>query len=1038
MKKIASLYFFLPFLTISSIFAQNWKSNYQKADSLAEKLLYKASVLQYEQTLPLAEKEFGKASDEYLLTRNSLGRYMIFAGEKEKTLQILTENIGLCIQKGEKTTLYTQALLNIGTFYLPINRGNDADKSMGYLQIALKIRQEMVGTKHLDYAYALQILATLYLTTNNYLLAERTYQEVLQIRKQTLGVKNDSYLTTLNNLGIVYKKIGNNVLAEKYYKEVVAIRQEVLGEKHLSTLTALANLAALQQTMGNYPIAELNLKTVLEARKEIVGEKNEAYLISLRDLANLYKNTNDYDRAEQTFKQLLALQKEVGGENSKNYALWIGDLGAVYWYKKDYPKAEKLYKQCLQSYEKLVGKDHPDYARAGANLAELYKNTDHYALADSLATISYPIFKKNQNSDLFWTYNIMGLIQTAQKRYAEAEQNLVAGEALIEKLQGRAGFHTMYNRQCLALFYYERQQADKAMPLFLENKNSAIYQISHLFPLFSEAEKVRIYDERFKRIFENFNAFVVSQYEKGAKQSYNDQLYDLQLLSKGVLLKASQKIKNRILDSQDSTLIRDYENWASFKLNLAKYKQMPKEDLKKDKINLDSLLDKSNDMEKALSVRSQAFVTLSDTLKITWQDIRKKLKRKEAAIEIIRINKLGINRVITDSSSVKYPRYAIYGHTDTVCYAALIIRKRSKQPELVMLADGNKMEDVFFKRYRNSVVYNVADKKSYELYWQPIKAKLKGIDKVYFSPDGIYNQINLNILQNPDSKQYIFDEVEIQQLTNTSDILALNAKQANPQSEALVNKAAEGSEEFRAVLFGRPAYDMDSVAYLASVELHKKTTKSYVLRDMRDMRNNKIADLIGTEAEVTLINNMLRNNDLRTEKYVLQQATEQKIKGLKSPTILHIATHGFFIKGLNGENPMLNSGILLSGVSNYYRNELKFDVDDGILTAHEAQDLRLENTDLVVLSACETALGEIKNGEGVYGLQRAFKVAGARSILMSHWKVDDQVTQELMVKFYENWLKVGNRRDAFRLAQVQIREKYPRPSLWGAFVLVGN
>jgi CHAT domain-containing protein len=168
--------------------------------------------------------------------------------------------------------------------------------------------------------------------------------------------------------------------------------------------------------------------------------------------------------------------------------------------------------------------------------------------------------------------------------------------------------------------------------------------------------------------------------------------------------------------------------------------------------------------------------------------------------------------------------------------------------------------------------------------------------------------------------------------------------------------------------------------------------------------------------------------------YMGANALEENVKALKKPTILHIATHGFFVEDTASSiSPMIRSGIILAGV----RNAENKNKDDGILTAYEASNLDLEGTDLVALSACQTGLGEVRNGEGVYGLQRSIMVAGAKNLLMSLWKVDDEATAKLMSIFYDLRSTEGNLL-AFRDAQIQLRAIYPEPFYWGAFVMLGK
>jgi CHAT domain-containing protein len=155
--------------------------------------------------------------------------------------------------------------------------------------------------------------------------------------------------------------------------------------------------------------------------------------------------------------------------------------------------------------------------------------------------------------------------------------------------------------------------------------------------------------------------------------------------------------------------------------------------------------------------------------------------------------------------------------------------------------------------------------------------------------------------------------------------------------------------------------------------------------------------------------------------------------------VLHIATHGYFHPDAGEkENPLLRSGLMLAGANLTIIGKAPDKTDDGVLTAYEAMNLNLDNTDLVVLSACETGLGDVSNGEGVYGLERAFKVAGASTIIMSLWKVSDEATAYLMTGFYENWLKGQTKRLAFINAQLATRNKFKFPYYWGAFVMVGQ
>jgi CHAT domain-containing protein len=210
--------------------------------------------------------------------------------------------------------------------------------------------------------------------------------------------------------------------------------------------------------------------------------------------------------------------------------------------------------------------------------------------------------------------------------------------------------------------------------------------------------------------------------------------------------------------------------------------------------------------------------------------------------------------------------------------------------------------------------------------------------------------------------------------------------------------------------------------------------------------------LPGTEKEVNQLHYILNQKGWTTNEYLDRSAAEEKIKEVNSPKIFHIATHGLYKpteemtlanqlaggEAFLAQNPLMRTGLLLRGAGDLLaKTDYNYNMESGILTAYEAMSLNLDKTDLVVLSACETGLGDLEAGEGVYGLQRAFLVAGAKVLVMSMFKVDDEATQKLMLKFYQKWLQTTNLRQSFIDAKKELRLEYPEPIYWGAFIMIG-
>jgi len=548
--------------------------------------------------------------------------------------------------------------------------------------------------------------------------------------------------------------------------------------------------------------------------------------------------------------------------------------------------------------------------------------------------------------------------------------------------------------------------------------------INDIIFTFGEKAFVTYYNAKLKDGYENFHSFVRVAKDKHPAlfPELSAQAYNNLLFTKSISLQGTKKRKEAFIKSSDHATIQLYEKWLDKKQQLIReyFKSSgpaggPPTAEKPAQPDLKTLQDEVAQMENQLTTRSKNYKKL---LKITppdWKEVQAKLKEGEAAVEMIRFQW----------------RDQVY-YSDTAYYAAYIITKNDPHPNVVYLPGAAAdLDNKSYKKYKDNIRFRIEDKDSYNNYWKAIQDKLTGINKVYFSPDGIYHLINISTLKNPVSNKFVLDETEIHSTTSTGDIaLAAVARKDLPAGQAGISTA---------VLIGRPAYK--TTAPISAVPLTDETTRSFV----SSFRDADIKDLPGTEEEVMAIKKEMEQEKVTVKYYLKEQATEDKVYQLHSPAILHIATHGYWSGA--GENPtdgyrvfnaMVNSGLLLAGVVNYYSSDEYPDTYDGILTAYEAQNLDLQNTSLVILSACETTLGYLDAGEGVYGLQRAFRAAGAGSIMTSLWKVDDNATKDFMIAFYKHFLKTKDKAAAFATAQKAIKEKYIHPYFWGAFVMAGE
>lgn len=565
-----------------------------------------------------------------------------------------------------------------------------------------------------------------------------------------------------------------------------------------------------------------------------------------------------------------------------------------------------------------------------------------------------------------------------------------------------------------AYFSMRDRKPDEAGKTYTELFTLNADWINDIIFTFGEKAFVTYYNSKLKEGYDNFHSFVklAKEKEPALFPQLSQQAYSNLLFTKSISLKGTEKRKEAFLNTNDPNITKLYDQWIEKKQQLIRHYLKTDEPSAIDTVNkinqdeLKRLQDEVTHLENELTNKAKDFKKFLKLTAPDWKTVRDQLKEGEAAIEMIRFQW----------------RDQVY-YSDTAYYAAYIITKNSQYPEVVYLPDAaTDLDNKYYKLYKNNIKLKLDDKESYNHFWKPINQQLKGIKKVYFSADGIYHLINVATLKNQETGQFLLDEMEIHYTTSGTD----------------VNNAVADKDIRTAVLFGRPSY---KTGMAGTVPVADAETRSLV----RNFKDSNIPDLRGTEEEILTIKKEMDLSKFGVTHYLREQATEDKVYKLHSPGILHIATHGYWspagdnaTDGYRTFNAMVNSGLLLSGVVNYYSLPVYPDTYDGILTAYEAQNLDLENTSLVILSACETSLGYLDAGEGVYGLQRAFRAAGAGSIMTSLWKVDDAATKDFMIAFYQHYLKTKDKNAAFVVAQKTIKEKYKHPYFWGAFVMSGK
>ncbi|MFH2141624.1 MAG: CHAT domain-containing tetratricopeptide repeat protein [Bacteroidota bacterium] len=840
----------------------------------------------------------------------------------------------------------------------------------------------------------------IFYVSNKYKLSENSFHKALNIYNDA-GLQDSSFaMLTVSNLGLLYHTMGRYSLSEEYTKN--ALNQREISENKTGYAASLNNISMLYKDMGLYTESEENINKAQKYLENEGSTETMNYAVVLNNKAMLYQLTGKYKEAEILMNQSLDIASRQIKEKSPTFVRLKVNLALLYQSQKKYAEAEEIYKDAISLKKHRFGTKHPDYAVLLRNIASLYQEMGKYDEAEKYLKEAIDIYADQfgkQHPAYAGSIYDLGAFYQSQNRLDEAYSLLNEAFEVQKSVLSEHHPDLTATRENIAILYWQKGDFKMAAQKYNEALKEYIYQINNYFTAMNEYEK-SLFWENIQPKFIRFYNFAI-QAEKEVPEIAGD-FYNYHIATKALLFNSSRKIKQRILNSGDNDLIVKYQQWQDMKAYLGKLYSYSDEELKEEKINVDSMETVVENLEKELTKSSELFKQAVEQQQISYKDIASKLGKDEGVVEFVRIKE-----------------YDFLNAKEKIKYIALVLQNDNSAPKMKIFEDGVAMETNYAYSYQKDIHDGKDMEKYYDYYWQNLDELTKNVKTLYASLDGIYNKVNINTIKLPNGN-YILDEKNVLFVTNSKDVITYKDNiQKNTKT---------------ASLFGFPNY----------------------LKGL-DPRDETIPPLPGTKKETETIKNLLKSKSWTVNFFMEDNASEENLKKVKSPYILHIATHGFFMEkdlfasegsrsfGLDPsrayENPLLRSGLLMAGAEKTIQNlntKDNKDNDDGVLNAFEAMVLNLDNTEIVVLSACQTGLGDIKTGEGVYGLQRSFQVAGASSILNSLWEVSDEGTQDLMSAFYKYWLESGNKHTAFRKAQLEIKEKYIYPFYWGAFVMVGK
>jgi CHAT domain-containing protein len=956
----------------------------------------------------------------YANSLNELAFYYGLLGDYKAAVRLGTE--ALNIQEkvlGKNHSHFLASLSNMAFYYGLLG---DYSEAIHLGTENLNIQEKVLGKHSINYVISLFNVVRYNSYIGNYLEAIRLGNEALNLCEEVFGKEHPKYLSILKELAYYNSVLENYSEAIRLRTEALNICELIFGRNSQDYAMTLINLASDNSHLGNLGEAMRFCIEAMNICETIYDNDNPIYIVALNNIIVQKAELGKYDEAIRFGNEILNLCEVTFGKDNVGYVTLLNNLANYNFHLGNVEEAMRLCIEAKDICEDIYDKDNSVYAESLAILAGCNFYQGDIGNAISLQTEALDVIEKangKNNSEyalalanLAYYYSEFG--NNSKAIYIESESLNIR-----ENVLGKDNPDCVFSLENLALYFLLNNEISEGIVKEIEYCNKAKNILCQVFIDMTDNERA-IYWDRVKDSFLSTVPHLSYKYENPALISTG---YSGLLFGKGLLLNAETELRKTILESGNEEAVHAIDELRINRLMLNKQLEIP---ISERTLSTDSLNNVITGLEHKLISISKEYGDYTKNLRIDVKDVQAKLTKDNIAVE-----------------------FASFEVNDTTVYCAYLLKQEYESPKMkVCLKQTDR--DITDNAYSNPELSKAI--------WGTLADELQGVKNIYFAPSGeLYNIAIESLPDWEDSTKLVSDRWNFYRLSSTRELALIKDKNQIKKS----------------VVYGGLKFNADTATIVRDSKQYSIPRdfafNSKSVADSLKLRNG-VKDLPGTKLEATAIDKQLKavkiDDILRTDSL----GTEASFKALsgQKKNLLHIATHGFYwtesdvkdvddLKFLMGndekkqaeDKALTRSGLLFAGANNALMgDDLPDNIDDGILTAQEISQLDLRGLDLVVLSACETGLGEI-TGDGVFGLQRGFKKAGAQSIMMSLWKVDDNATQMLMTQFYANLTSGKSKRQSLLDAQRYIREyedlsapdgpkrhPYSDPKYWAAFILL--